>query len=104
MGKIITCPVKHFAGVAELKDPLPLVTVVKYETLARDKEVQDIGVKFLPVILEAVEKWELKNFPAVPTFENFPGTPRKSVYELIAWLLNEMTVLYKGNEEGDPNE
>ena len=104
MGKSVICPVKKFAGAVVFKDPLPYNTVVKFETAARDATAQDVGIKFLPVILEAVEKWELKNFPAVPTVDNFPGTPRKAVYELIAWLLNEMTAIYQGNEDGDPNE
>ena len=101
--KVITSPVKHFSGTVTLKDPLPYVTVVKFEQVIRSKEDIDAGQKFLPVILESVEKWGIQNMPEGVTVETFPGTPRRAVYELIAWLLNELTVIYKGNEEGDPN-
>lgn len=103
MSKTVTSPVKRFAGTVVLRDPLPYLTVTKFEKVIRDNIEADMGEKFLPVILESVEKWELKNIPDSMTVENFPGTPRKAVYELIAWLLGELTAIYKGNEDGDPN-
>ena len=106
MGKLIECPVKRFAGSVELKDPLPYLVVVSFEAAARDARGtgDDMGKCFLPVLIEAVEKWNLENIPEGVKLETFPGSPRKAVLELIAWLMNEVTAIYKGNEDNDPNE
>jgi hypothetical protein len=102
--KRIESPVKKFPGAVEFHDPLPYLTVLKFERVAREaKKDADAGEIFIPVILEAVEKWDLQNFPEQPTLEAFPGTPRAAIHQLIAWLLNEMTAIYKGSADDDPN-
>ena len=108
MSKHVESPVKRFSGSVELKDPLPYLVVVRFEqavgTLRADATAKDAGAHFLPVLLDCAEKWELKNFPETLTVDNFPGTPRKDSLALIAWLINEVTAIYKGNEDNDPNE
>jgi hypothetical protein len=106
MSKSVISPVKYFAGSVVLKDPLPYFVVVRFEQTAREAggKAEDMGAQFLPVILDCVEKWELQNIPENPTPETFPGTPRPPTLRLIAWLLNEITAIYKGNEDNDPNE
>ena len=105
MGKSIDIQTKRFAGRVILFDPLPYPVLLQYEKAAHnfDRATSDIGETFIPVILECVESWELKNFPAKPTYEIFPGTPRASVNLLLSELLNAITALYKGNEDTDPN-
>ena len=105
MSKTIICPVKHFAGEVDLKDPLPYLVTVRFEQVAREASglADDIGAQFLPVLLDCVEQWRLSNIASPPTVDTFPGTPRPATLKLVAWLLNEVTALYKGNEESDPN-
>ena len=105
MSKKIASPVKKFAGFVELREPLPYPAVLKYERASRSfkKESDDLGEVFLPAILESVESWNLMGVPEKPTPETFPGTPRPEVNRLLAWLLNEITALYLGNEDNDPN-
>lgn len=106
MSKTVTCPVKRFEGDVVFKDPIPYLTVLKFERAARssDNEAASLSESFIPIVIEAVESWKLKNFPENPTAETFPGTPRASIFKLVAWLLNEFTEIYKGNEDNDPNE
>jgi hypothetical protein len=66
-----------------------------------------IGISKLlfPLIAENVEKWELEN--AVSVNGEFPalaaGTSATSTHQLVGWLINQITLVYRG-AEGDPNE
>jgi hypothetical protein len=107
MSKRVECSIKRFKGAVEFKDPLPYPTVIKFERAIREKkanEEQDLGELLLPLFIESVEKWELKNFPEKPTVETWPGSPRAAAGELIAFLIGEITQIYKGSEDNDPNE
>lgn len=53
----------------------------------------DVDAAILPAILACAEKWELAGFPATPTAETFPFTPRQSREALIAWLVKEIAAL-----------
>lgn len=56
-----------------------------------------------PAIFACVEKWNLSNFPANPSPENFPMSPRGDSHKLIAWLFSEIRKVYFGEAEV-PNE
>ena len=104
MGKRVESPVKKFPGFVVFRDPLPYYTVLKLERTMRELvQDEDVGEKLLPVIIESVETWELEGLTS-PTLETFPGSPRVSIHRLIAWLLGEITAIYKGNEDDDPKK
>ena len=108
MSKRVVSPVKKFSGTVVLKDPLSYPFVLKYEDAVRTvkaAENPEVGVMyapFIPLFIEAVEKWELANFPENPTASEFPGTPRGAVFALVAWLIGEITEIYRGSEDSDP--
>ena len=121
MGKRIESPIKRFAGAVELKDPLPYYLVTKYEAAGQisrawraahpdfDPEKTTLGdiaalyEPYIPVVIEAVEKWDIVGLPEKPTAETWPGTPRKAAISLLAWLIGQVTELYAGNGDDDPN-
>jgi len=57
----------------------------------------------VPAILLCVEEWHLDNFPEKVNVETFPFSPRKASHELIAWMFNEIRIIYLGETEV-PNE
>ena len=103
--KIVESPVKKFPGSVTFRDPLPYTVILLYERAARSLDIAtgDIGETFLPVLFAAISEWNLEGIPENPTTENFPGSPRGAINRLLAWLLKELTALYKGNEDTDPN-
>ena len=111
MGKRVECSVKRFKGAVEFKDPLPYHLLVKFRAaiqVLKDAPDSDLGVLLIPCILEAVEAWDIPNIQKPLTADNFPngkaGTSALSTQTFIAWLINEMTAVYKGSEDSDPNE
>lgn len=124
MGKIITSPIKRFAGTVTLADPLTYPQLIAWEDCidrarahepepdAQDSEKSlryvDIARRprlsqiMLPGIIACVEKWELAGFPENVTEETFPSTPRISAGLLLVWLIDEINKLY--DETGEiPN-
>lgn len=106
MSKVIVSPVKRFSGTVTLSDPLTFPQVIGLEeSFARRSELGDDPTfaqavyALLPGLLPCVEKWELSGFPATVAADNFPATPRDSVARLIAWLVKEVSALYKEAEE-----
>ena len=112
MSKVITSPIKRWAGSVTLSDPLTLPQVELFEAgLEIPASVSEDGRVYftvldkpqLPAILACVEKWELANLPDPVTLETFPMSPRKASHELIAWLFGEIRKIYLG-ELDIPNE
>jgi len=68
----------------------------------RDTEMQ---IETLPAIIECVEEWHIKKIPEHPTIDTFPFTPVEERSKLIAWLIGEINMVWKGNglDEPDPN-
>ena len=112
VSKVITSPVKRWAGTVTIADALTLPQVELFEAgLEHPDNMPEDGRVFftvldkpqVPAILACVEKWELSNFPPSVTLETFPFTPRKNSHELIAWLFGEIRKIYLGELE-IPNE
>jgi len=104
MGKRVESTVKKFPGFVVFMDPIPDPTCRKLEYVMRNLEKDTWEEVLIPVLIDAVEAWELENFVENPTPETFPGSPRASYHRLVAWLLGEITSIYTGNEDDDPNE
>jgi hypothetical protein len=58
---------------------------------------------YIPAIISCVESWGLAGWPEKPALETWPGSPRKASKAILDWLLSEITKLYVGNEDDDPN-
>ena len=102
MSKVITSPVKRWPGTVILSDPLTFPQVFAVEDMFKAREELDekasinrVNHVMLPGITACVEEWHLDNF----TVDPFPATPLKSVTELIAWLVEEIAVLFQEAEE-----
>lgn len=110
MSKIITSPVKKWPGTVVLSDPLTFPQLFAFEDAINAVREGAEGMTndkadglLLPGILACVEEFQLTGFPAHPTFETFPSTPRIASNRLIAWLAKEITALYQ-EAETVPNE
>ena len=109
MGRVVTSPVKKWAGTVTLADPLTFTAFIAWNDAMReahqyrttDEKPGDYlrySAAVLPGILACVEKWELKGFTPDP----FPATPRDSSDKLLAWLLREIGKVIKEGGEDDP--
>lgn len=106
MPKIIQSPVERWPGTVTLHEPMTLVQEAAWEDAFADarnaKSRASRTLAILPGIFANVKEWKLDSFPAQPTVETFPTRPRQAAAELMAWLINEITELYKEAEV--PNE
>lgn len=107
MSKIITSPVKRWAGTVKISDPLTFPQVFAFQDAIEaakraESSVMASNAAWLPGILACVEAWELENFPRNPTPETFPATPPGSSARLIAWLIGEIGGLFQESDP-DPN-
>lgn len=111
MSKVITSPVKKWAGTVTLADPLTLPQAEAIESCLHEKTDGEGDIKFftiddkvhLAAVLLCVEKWELSDIPKNVTLETFPFTPRPASHQLIEWLWMELFKIYLGDAEV-PNE
>ena len=102
---------KKFSGSIEIHDPLPLLAVMTWEeaiTTARDSEKKTtagLHYAMLPAIFGCVAAWHIDGLDN-PTVENFPGTPRAAASQLVAWIIDCVMDVYRGEEleQADPNE
>ena len=99
--KIITSTVKKWPGTVTLHDPLTIPQVLTLETaivaansLGEGATRTAADAAILPGLLACVERFDLAGLPAQIGAETFPGTPRRSSAELIAWLTKEIMRLY----------
>lgn len=108
----ITCPVKRWPGTIRLPDYLNFRLEREWERAIEeignsgDVSVIDAGAKpdlaliILPVLLSIVQEWKLGGgFPAYPTIDDFPATPKQSSALLIAWVIGEINKLYEEGQE-----
>ena len=110
MPKIIESPVKKWPGTVTLADPLTFpqfrawsTAIIGAQEIQRAEGLQsDYDAALLPGIIACVETWGLNHgFPAAPTVENFPATPRLSSAKLVAWLVAEIArVANEADEDG----
>lgn len=106
MPKTITSPVENWPGTVTLHDPMTLVQEAAWEDAFADarnaKSRASRTLAILPGIFANVKEWKLDSFPAHPTIDTFPARPREDSARLVAWLIGEITELYKEGEV--PNE
>ncbi len=105
MSKIITSPVKRFAGTVVLSDPLTYPQVFAFQdaleavkALGKDAHYLRVQYAALPGILTCVEEWKLEGVPEHPTMDTFPASPRASAARLVLSLFREITAL---NDEAE---
>jgi len=128
MSKTIVSPVNRWPGTIVLPDYLNLTQALAWEDATKDaisllpdvefprledgtidkekllpEHIEYFNVsnglkyaeKMLPGIMSCVSEWKLENFDP----QNFPATPRQSRVRLFAWLITEITNLYKEADE-----
>lgn len=114
MSKIVTSPVKRWAGTVTLADPLTeaqAIEIERAEFIFKEAEERAAEAKFkdlqealnrsakLKVVKACVEKWELQDFVSEP----FPFSPRADSRKMIDFLYEEIRAVYFG-EAVVPNE
>lgn len=108
MSKVITSPIKRWAGTVTIADPLTIPQAQLIEAGLKQPEGHEgesriwlsvIDAEKLPAVLGCVEKWELENF----THDPFPASPRADSHKLIDWVFSELFKVYIGEAEV-PNE
>jgi hypothetical protein len=107
MSKTVSFTSEKWGGSVTFSDPLTLEQEAAYEyALADYRKALDKGgglsaqnVALLPGIFAAVEKWDLKGFPERITLANFPTRPRQERANLIAWLVEQVSTLYKESQD-----
>lgn len=109
MSKVITSPIKRWAGTVTIADPLTISQARAIESaFGKPPLIEEEGQRVwlsvidearLPAISACVESWNLENFNPDP----FPASPRGDSHKLIAWLFGELALVYQGESE-IPNE
>lgn len=107
MSKVITSPIKRWAGTVTIADPLTIPQAQAIEASMTPPEKREDGRVWysvidgnqLPAIFACVEKWELSNMPEKLTAETFPASPRKDSHNLIEWIFSEIRNVYFGELE-----
>ena len=97
-------------GEVIFHSPLSIQQEADWEyALARMTKAQKAGggisattIALLPGITACVAEWKLKDFPDDLTVDNFPKGNKKDRMELLTWLMEQITEIYK--EDEDPNE
>ena len=100
MSKIITSPVKRFAGTVTLADPLNFEQAIAFERAMAtlrglDTPTQtEADATMIPGVTACVEKMELAGVNGF-----IPSTPRRASNQLIAWLITEIASLYQDADD-----
>lgn len=103
---IITSPVNHFPGTVNRPDMLTLPQVLQIENALREMASQrdqmaaaGFDYAYLKAILPLYSDWHIEGVPAEPTAETFPGSPRIASAKLIAWLIDAIMQVYRGETD-----
>jgi hypothetical protein len=107
VSRVITSPIKRFPGTVILSDPLTFPQTFEFEDSLRSvNDIRESGditrlrYALLPGVLACIEEWHLNSgFPERPALDNFPSTPRQSVAQLIDWLVEEISALYRESDD-----
>jgi len=106
MSKTIESPVKKWSGTVTLHDPLTFPQVLAFQdaldaarALDDNVSVSRVNYTLLPGIIECVESWNLDGISNNPTPDDLPASPSLSSAELIGWLINEITQLFREANE-----
>jgi hypothetical protein len=103
---IISSPVKRFPGTVNCPDMLTLPQVLQIENALREMAGQretmaaaGFDYAYLKAILPLYSDWHIEGVPAEPTSETFPGSPRVDSARLIAWLIDAIMQVYRGETD-----
>lgn len=109
MGKVITSPVKRYAGTVTLAYPL---TYPQYSAWRKAVETlpggvtwgetignDDLVLAILPGVCACVETWGLAGMGEHVTPETFPATPRIASARLLIWLIGEINKIIAEEDE-----
>lgn len=108
MSKTIVSPVKRWPGTVVISDPLTYPQVFAWRDAIQAAQViegeteVDVHARnyaLLPGILACTEEWHLEKFPENLNADNFPATPPASANRLLAWLVNEINLLFQEADE-----
>ena len=103
MSKVVTSPVKKWPGTVTLADPLSFPQALAFEDAIdavralEDPSTQRVNYTLLPAVLMCVEKWELEGLGNPP--DPFPATPAQASAQLLAWLVGEVSALFREAED-----
>ena len=108
--KTVSYKGKKWNGEVCFSDPLSIeqeaaweVSVAEYMKVSKKGGgLSSMHFAFLPGILACVEEWHIKGLPEIVTVDNFPSRPRKERAEFIGWVVEQVTEIYK-QEDDDPN-
>ena len=96
----------RWEGSVEIADPLTIPQVQLIEAGLTMPESNDgkvwtsaIDALKLPAVLGCIIKWNLKDFPELPTIDTFPATPRKASHALVDSIFAELMRIYSGEAE-----
>lgn len=108
MSKVITSPVKRFAGTITLSDPLTLPQAIAVEDAIEagkkllketpQGSLRKYHVAVIPGLLKCVEQIDIPNV----SVDRWPGTPANASALLSAWLINEVLKLFQ-EDDAVPN-
>lgn len=100
MSKVITSPVKRFPGTVTIADPLTFPQAIAVERCIaavralENPTLLEVNNVWVPAIDACVEEWHLEGVNG-----SIPATPRQSSAKLVAWLINEIGVLFAESED-----
>ena len=106
MSKKIDSPVKRFPGSVTLSDPLTFPQSIQFGNAVREsidmstensEEYYEYVKVIVPAIKVCVESWDIEEGGDL-THETFPSTPRESAPELLAWIISEVSALFRESE------
>lgn len=109
MGKVITSPVKRYAGSVTLSYPLSYPQYSQWRkaieslpdgvTLGETVSDDSLVLAMLPGVCACVEKWELAGMGEHITPDTFPATPRIASARLLIWLISEINAVIAEEDE-----
>lgn len=95
---------KRYPGTVKLSDPLSFPQTFAFEDALKEIEnIEEDKRKRIPYIIlkgicPCVEEWNLEGLGQL-TPDTFPATPRVASSDLVRWLIEEVSALYKEAEE-----
>lgn len=105
MGKVITSPVKHFAGTVTLTSPITLPLYLDWmeaSEVSAGEGIKGKVDKLRPVICACIESADIQGFPEHPTSSTWPVVPAPSSLALLTWLVREVRLLVEEADEIPP--
>lgn len=109
----VTSPVDEFPGTVTFPKRLTLPQALEYERAIKKAQAleeptqSEYDMIIMPVICDTVVDWNLRDEDGEELGElspqTFPGSPKLASAELVAWLITELSKIYRPREDQDPN-